>query len=79
MADAVGKRPKFFRMPVWFHVMLAWLLERMMRIPLISIAQVRILAEGIVGRIPDGLELPSALMPKTAFTTGQIRKGLPPL
>ena len=79
VAEAAGKRPQFVRMPVWFHMMLAWLLERTMRIPVISTAQVRILSEGIVARIPGSVELPPALAPKTAFTLDQIRKGLPSL
>jgi nucleoside-diphosphate-sugar epimerase len=48
----IGKRPLFVRMPVWFHCGLARVLEATMKIPLVSLAQVRILSEGIVEPLP---------------------------
>ncbi len=48
-----------------------------MTVPLISIAQVRILAEGVVEPQPPCDALPADLLPQTFFTDEQIRAGLP--
>lgn len=77
VARAVGKKPAFFRMPVWFHYALAWCFERTMRIPLVSLAQVRILSEGLTEPSPPCEPMPEDLAPQTRFTDEQIRKGLP--
>jgi uncharacterized protein YbjT (DUF2867 family) len=77
VAKVVGKRPLCVPMPVWFHYALARLLEATMTIPLVSLAQVRILSEGIVEPLPACAALPSDLMPSTCFTDEQIRQGLP--
>ena len=77
VARAVGKNPVTFRMPLWFHYAFAWALERVMTIPLISLAQVRILSEGIVEANPPCETLPEDLMPQTRFSEEQIRRGLP--
>jgi nucleoside-diphosphate-sugar epimerase len=45
VARVVGKHPVMFRMPLWFHRAFGWLCERTMVIPLVSLAQVRILSE----------------------------------
>lgn len=73
----IGKRPLYFRMPVAMHYMLAYLFERTMRIPLVSLAQVRILYEGLVEPWPPFDLLPPDLLPATPFTDEQIRCGLP--
>lgn len=77
VARVVGREPFYFRMPVFFHFLLAWCLERVMTIPLVSLAQVRILSEGIVEPMPPCETLPGDLAPKTFFTEQQIAKGLP--
>ncbi len=77
VAGVVGKRPLFFRMPVAFHYVLAWICERCMKIPLIALAQVRILSEGMAPDNRPEHHLPEDLVPKTAFSEEQIRKGLP--
>ena len=77
VATVVGRRPLFVRMPLWFHYALGWFVERLMTIPLVSIAQVRILSEGIVKPLPTADDLPDDLQPVTRFTEQQIRKGLP--
>jgi NADH dehydrogenase len=77
VARVVGKRPWFFRMPLWFHYDLGWFMERIMTIPLVSIAQVRILSEGIVEPLPTAENLPDDLQPSTRFSEQQIRNGLP--
>ena len=77
VARVVGRRPLMFPLPLWFHYALAWCVERLMVIPLVSIAQVRILSEGIVQPWLPCDPLPADLAPKTAFTAEQIRRGLP--
>ena len=77
VARVVGKHPLMVRMPVWFHYLFAWCAEQVMTIPLVSLAQVRMLAEGLIE--PSGAcdPLPDDLRPKTRFTDEQIRQGLP--
>jgi uncharacterized protein YbjT (DUF2867 family) len=77
VAEVLGKRPLYVRMPLAFHYALAAVLERIMKIPLVSPAQVRILSEGIVEPWPPCEALPADLMPTTRFTGEQIRRGLP--
>jgi hypothetical protein len=77
VARATGKRAIIFPMPVWFHYLLAWVLERMMAIPLVSFAQVRILSEGVVEPALPYDPLPEDLKPKRRLTPEQIKKGLP--
>ena len=77
VARIVGKRQIFFRAPLAFHYALGWVLERVMTIPLVSTAQVRILSEGVVEPLPFAAELPDDLRPQLAFTDDQIRAGLP--
>ncbi len=59
------------------HCALGWCLERVMTIPLVSLAQLRILSEGIVEPFPPCDRLPDDLQPRAFFTADQIRKGLP--
>jgi NADH dehydrogenase len=77
VAGVVGRQPTYLRMPVWFHYALGWLAERLMKVPLVSIAQVRILSEGIVAALPAAEELPVDLRPSRPFSEEQIRHGLP--
>jgi NADH dehydrogenase len=78
VARLVGRKPLMFPMPVWFHYLLGWVVERIMTVPLVSVAQVRMLTEGLAEACPPGEALPPALTPTTSFTDDQIRKGLPP-
>jgi uncharacterized protein YbjT (DUF2867 family) len=73
----IGKQPFYFRMPVAVHRVMALFLERIMTVPLVSLAQVRILSEGIVDPWPPCDELPADLVPATPFSEEQIRRGLP--
>jgi uncharacterized protein YbjT (DUF2867 family) len=77
VAGEVGRKPRSLPAPIALHRALAWVLERVMTIPLASTAQVRILAEGVVQpvRAPD--RLPDDLIPTTAFSPSSIRRGLP--
>ena len=79
VARVVGKRPLMVRMPVAFHYLFAWLAERVMIIPLVSLGQVRILSEGLVEPLPPCDRLPEELLPRIRFTDQHIRKGLPAL
>jgi uncharacterized protein YbjT (DUF2867 family) len=79
VAKAADRRVFVFPMPIWFHKALAWMFERVMKIPLISLAQVRMLAEGIADPLPDCALPPEDLAPRRMFTLGQIREGLPDL
>lgn len=77
VAAVVGRRPTFVRQPVGVHRMLASLFEATMVVPLVSRAQVEILAEGIVEPLPFGEPPPSDLAPATPFSPDVIRAGLP--
>ena len=77
VAKVVGRRPLMFPMPIWSHYILGWCLERVMTVPMVSIAQVRILSEGLAEPSPPCEALPAALAPRVGFTDEQIRKGLP--
>jgi NADH dehydrogenase len=77
VAHVVGKKPLMFPLPLWFHYALGWAVERLMNVPLVSIAQVRILSEGLSEPWPPCELPPPALAPKIRFTEEQIRNGLP--
>ena len=77
VARVVGRRPLMFPMPLWFHYVLGWLLERLMKVPMVSVAQVRILSEGLSEAAPPFDPMPVELAPRIQFTEEQIRKGLP--
>ncbi len=77
-ADTIRKRPRYVRLPVAVQLCLAWGFERVMKVPLVSIAQVRILAQGAFQPLPGCGTLPERLTPKTHLHREQIRKGLPP-
>jgi NADH dehydrogenase len=78
VARVVGRHPLMFPMPLVFHRTLAWLAEQLMRVPLVSMAQVRMLAEGLAEPLPECDALPAELVPGIPFSEEQIRKGLPP-
>jgi NADH dehydrogenase len=77
VARVCGRGPLFFRAPVAFHYCLGWITEKVMHVPLIALAQVRILAEGVVEPLPFAEPLPDDLMPRTPFDDNSIRQGLP--
>jgi nucleoside-diphosphate-sugar epimerase len=78
VARVVNRQPLMFPLPIWFHYILGWSVEKIMRVPMVSIAQVRILSEGLVEPHPPCETLPEELAPKICFSEEQIRKGLPP-
>lgn len=73
IARAVDRRIVVLRAPVVFHRLLARTGERVMPVPLVTRAQVRMLEEGLVApaRAPD--DLPADLEPGTPFTVEQVR------
>jgi uncharacterized protein YbjT (DUF2867 family) len=77
VADVVGRTPLMFPMPVWFHYILGWIVEKIMVSPLVSVAQVRMLSEGIAEACPPCDSLPTNLAPTLALDRAQIEKGLP--
>ena len=77
VADVVGKQPLMFPLPVWCHRVMARVFELTMKVPLASVAQVRILAEGVVEPSSPVTTLPYDLVPTRRFTPEQIRNGLP--
>lgn len=78
VARVVGKRPLMFPLPVWLHYVLGWFVERIMTVPLVSVAQVRMLSEGLAEPQPPCELAPKELASKIHFSDDQIRKGLPP-
>ena len=77
VAEAVGKQPLMFPLPIFCHQVMARVFECTMKIPLVSVAQVRILAEGVVEPSSPVSPVPYDLMPTRRFTLEQIRNGLP--
>jgi len=77
IASAVGRRVVILPIPRRFHYLLARVLERAMKVPLLSIAQVKILSEDVSEPLPGTRELPEDLKPKRRFTPNEIRPRLP--
>lgn len=77
VARTTGRRPVFVRLPIAAHLVIGRVAELAMRIPLISVAQVHILAEGVVEALPFADQPPSDLAPATPFSPESIRHGLP--
>ena len=79
VARVTGRRPWFLPLPIVAQRVIASIAETTMTVPLISRAQVRILAEGIVEPLPAAEGLPVDLLPTTRFDAASIRAGLPAL
>jgi nucleoside-diphosphate-sugar epimerase len=77
VARASDRAPVFIRLPVFAHYAFAWCFERLMTVPLVSIAQVRILSEGVSVSSPPADSLPADLAPTESFTDAVIRRELP--
>jgi NADH dehydrogenase len=77
VAEVLGKKPLMFRLPVWCHELMAEVFEMTMNVPLVSRAQVRILAEGVIEPGSPVVPVPYDLVPTRRFTTEQIKNGLP--
>jgi NADH dehydrogenase len=77
VAEVVGKQPLMIPLPVVCHQLLAQVFERFMKVPLTSLAQIRILSEGVVEPGSPVVPVPYDLVPTRRFTVEQIRSGLP--
>jgi len=77
VAEVVGKQPVMFPLPVWCHQLMAQVFELTMKTPLTSLAQTRILSEGVVEPASPVVPVPYDLIPTRRFTAEQIRNGLP--
>lgn len=77
VGEAIGKHPLYLPTPLAIQKVVAWIAERTMKIALLSLAQLRILSEGIVEALPACDVLPADLPPATCFTAGQIQNRLP--
>jgi NADH dehydrogenase len=77
VAHLLGKRRPFVTIPIGLHRLLARVAEATMTVPLISLAQVRILEEEVIEAVNAPDVLPDSLIPKTRFDETAIRAGLP--
>jgi len=73
----IQRNPLYVPTPLAIQKIIAWVAEHIMKIPLLSLAQLRILSEGIVEALPPCDSLPADLLPPTRFTSKQIQEGLP--
>lgn len=76
IAGVLGIRALIVPMPIPLLYLLGWIAERIMKVPLVSVAQVRLLREGPEPG-PMAGELPADLRPQTRFTSEVIERGLP--
>jgi hypothetical protein len=77
VGGVTGSRRPFVRAPLAFHYALAWVSERTMSVPLVSLAQVRILREEVLEPVLAPDPVPDIdLVPSTAFDPASIRAGL---
>jgi nucleoside-diphosphate-sugar epimerase len=78
VARVLGKHPPLVRLPTGpLLYLLAWLTERVMTIPALSIAQARILTEQVVEPTLAPDHMPADLVPSTPYDEHSIRAGLP--
>jgi uncharacterized protein YbjT (DUF2867 family) len=77
VGQVIDRHPLYLPTPIAIQKIIAWMAERTMKIPLLSLAQSRILSEGIVEALPTCEALPADLAPSARFSAAQIQKGLP--
>jgi NADH dehydrogenase len=77
VGKVIGKRPILVRLPIALTYGVAWFAERLMTVPLIAAAQVRILEEEVVDPALAPDPLPDDLLPSTAFNAETVRAGVP--
>jgi len=77
IAKVLGKRVLVLPSPLWLNYAGAWVFEQCMKIPLVAIAQVKILSESVTELLPDSEPLPEDLKPQLPFSNDQILQGLP--
>lgn len=76
VAQATGRSVFVAPLPVRLHYALAWLGERLMREPVVSVSQVRMLAEGASDPLPGCDPLPDDLQPKAHFDAERILESI---
>jgi NADH dehydrogenase len=74
----IGKRPLIVPAPAAINYAVAHVAERSMKIPLASLAQVRMLDEGLTEPWGSVDSLPEDLIPRTPLSDEVLRAGLPP-
>lgn len=62
-----GVDPVIVPLPVIFHRVLAWIGERVLNPPLVTVAQVRMLEEGLVEASPPFEKMPEEFSPQSGF------------
>lgn len=71
LVSRIGERfavnPVVIPLPVGLHMAMAWAMERLMDVPLVTMAQIRMLSEGLSEVAPPCDELPQDLQPATPF------------
>jgi len=77
VGKVIGKRPVLLRLPIAMVYGAAWFAERLMTVPLIAAAQVRILEEEVIDPALASDPLPDDLLPSTAFDAQSVRAGVP--
>ncbi len=77
VGQVIERHPLYLPVPIAIQKVIAWVAEGAMKIPLLSLAQLKILSEGIVEALPPCDALPADLLPTTRFTAEQIHNGLP--
>lgn len=77
VANVTGRSRPFVRAPMAFHSMVARAAEFLMTVPLISLAQVRILEEEVIEPACAPDVVPDDLVPSTPLDEVSIRAGLP--
>ena len=78
VGQLIGKRPLVIAAPTAVNYGVARISELVMHIPLASLAQVRMLAEGLTQPSGHVEPLPEDLIPRTAPSDDVLRAGLPP-
>lgn len=73
----IGKHPLVIPAPTAVNYLVAGLAEQVMKIPLASLAQVRMLDEGLVEAWGNVDPLPEDLVPRTPLSDEVLRAGLP--
>jgi NADH dehydrogenase len=76
VAQAINRRVFVVPLPVRLHYALAGLGERLMRQPIVSVSQIRMLAEGASDPLPGCDALPSELEPETPFDAERILESI---
>jgi NADH dehydrogenase len=74
----IGKRPLIVPAPPAVNYVVAHIAEGLMKVPLASVAQVRMLDEGLTQPWGTVDSLPEDLIPQTPLSNDVLRAGLPP-